>query len=427
MIFFSKKGEISFRRSAFHEASGDVPNPGRGWYRIYTYAAGEGESCDLPPVLCGEETLALVLVDISAYKEQDITEEGLAVIGRILECFAGSGREMILRIVYDTVGRGMEREPYFFSQVLRHLEQIAPLLVKYSRYILVFQGLLVGSWGEMHTSKFVSEKYLQQLAESFLSLTEGRVRLAVRKPVQYRLTQSPERERTSCMGCFDDAIFASETHMGTFGVQERREAGWRKPWRPEDEILFMEQLAESVPFGGEVLSGEKGMTAADTVQRLGRLHVSYLNCVHEEARLREWQETEYAQGVSLYDYIGAHLGYRFVVEKAVFERKKKAALLTVKIANRGFACCAEEIRFLLCLRRGEEERIIPADSELGTLAGNRSITLQIPLEEEMQQEGTCFYGRLQRVRDQKVITFANEGAGESLLLGSFGHKGSRQL
>lgn len=419
MTFFSKRGKASFRRREFCEAAGDVPNPGRGWYHIYTYVLGEGGSCDLPPVLCGQERLALVLIDIGAYRERAITDEGLGLIHRILSCFAESGSEMIVRIVYDTMGKGMEREPSLFSQVQEHIGQLAPLLVRHSSHIFLFQGLLVGSWGEMHTSKFVSEKYLQQMAERFVTLTEGKVRLAVRKPVQCRLVQRAERVTERYIGCFDDAIFASETHMGTFGTLERREAGWRDPWRPEDEIAFMEQLAENVPFGGEALSGEKGMTAADTVKRLGRLHVSYLNCVHDDARLREWKETEYAAGVSLYDHIGMHMGYRFVVEKCTCERRGKAACLTVRLANRGFACCGEEVRFSLCLVQGGEESVIPADCDLGRLEGGKSTTLQIPLEEEVQRSGMYLYGSLQRVRDRGIIVFANEGAGDRLLLGLF--------
>lgn len=419
MIFFSKKEKAAFQRVELREAADNVLNPGRGWYHIYTYVLGGDGNCDLPPVLCQEETLALVLIDISAYKEQAITDEGMAMIDRILGCFAESGKDMILRIVYDTCGRGMEREPTLFSQVREHMRQIAPLLVRYSQSIFVYQGLLVGSWGEMHTSKFVSEKYLRQLAEDFIALTDGKVRLAVRKPVQCRMMQPGERLTERGIGCFDDAIFASETHLGTFGVQERREAGWKNPWCPEEEIAFLEQLAENVPFGGEVLSGEKGITASDAMKRLGRLHVSYLNSVHEEARLREWKETEYTYGVSLYDHIGAHLGYRFVAERAVCERKGRTVCLSVRIANHGIACCGEKIQFILCIRQGTEERMMPVDCELGTLESGKSVTLQIPLEEEAQRSGIYFYGRLQRVRDQKGIVFANRDAENGVLLGSF--------
>lgn len=419
MIFFSKKKGPSFQRKEFREASGNVPNPGRGWYHIYTYTLGEDANGDLPPVLYEEETLALVLIDISAYKEQPLGDEVLTQIDRILKCFVEGGKDIILRVVYDTEGKGMEHEPSLFSQVQQHIEQLAPLLVRYSRYIFVFQGQLVGSWGEMHTSKFLSEKYLQQLSESFLSLTERTIRFAVRKPVQYRMTQPAGRTEENLIGCFDDAIFASKTHLGTFGTQDSREAGWKKPWLPEEETEFMGKLADSVPFGGEVLSGEENMTAKDTVDRLSKLHVSYLNCVHEEARLKEWKDTEYAPNISLYDYIGAHMGYRFVVEKAFCERKGKEICLTVKIANHGFACCAEEIRFLLRLQLESEEQIIPVDCGLGTLAGGKSLTLQIPLTEAQRVCGTSIFGELQRVRDQKTIAFANEEAKDKLLLGSF--------
>ena len=326
MIFFSKKHRASFRQGDLHEAAGNVLNPGRGWYHIYTYALKDGTDCDLPPVLREGEALALVLIDIGGYREQAITEDGLALMDRILGSFAGAGREMILRVVYDTAGRGMEREPSLFSQVRQHLKQIAPLVLKYSSAVFVYQGLLVGSWGEMHTSKFVSQKYLRQLWEDFRTLTEGKVRIALRTPVQCRLVQSREEMAERGIGCFDDAIFASETHMGTFGTQKKGEAGWEKPWCMEEELLFMEQLARSVPYGGEALSGREGMKAEDTVRSLGLLHVSYLNSVHEESRLKEWRETEYAPGISLYDQIGACMGYRLWWRRLCMkERERQAA------------------------------------------------------------------------------------------------------
>lgn len=418
MIFFSKRKEASFQSEGFREISGNVLNPGRGWYHIYTYTLGEGTNCDLPPVLYAEETLALVMVDISAYRERPLGDS-LALIDKILNSFTEGGKDIILRVVYDTQGKGMEHEPTLFSQVQQHIEQLAPLLAEHSSHILVFQGLLVGSWGEMHTSKFLSEKYLLQLSESFLSLTGRSVRLAVRKPVQYRMTQAKGSTKEKRIGCFDDAIFASDTHLGTFGTQDSRTAGWKKPWLPEEEIEFMGMLADSVPFGGEVLSGEAHMTAEEAVNRLSKLRVSYLNCVHEENRIREWKETEYSPNVSLYDYIGAHMGYRFVVEKAFCERKGKETCLTLKIANRGFACCAEEIRFLLRLQLQSEEQVIPVDCALGSLAGGKSLTLCIPLRPEQRVQGMNLYGEMQRVRDQKTIVFANEKAQDKLMLGSF--------
>ena len=418
MIFFTKKRTGTFQSAALCEAAGDVPNPGRGWYRIYTYILGGGENCELPPTLYEGETLALVLIDIGAYRERPLEEESLELINSILECFIAGGRDIILRIVYDTQGKGMEHEPSLFSQVEQHMGQLTPLVLRHSDHILLFQGLLVGSWGEMHTSKFVSEKYLWKLSQCFLSGTEGKVRLAVRKPVQCRIVQPENAVGETLTGCFDDAIFASETHMGTFGMQDRQTAGWKQPWLPAEEIQYLEKLSEKVPFGGEALSGETGMTPGDTLKRLQALHVSYLNCVHEEARLREWQETEYTAGVSLYDHIGARLGYRFVAEAVSLEKRGKETCIRLKIANCGFACCAEEVRFLLHIQ-AREECIVPVSCALGKLAAGESMTLRVPLKDGQPESGTSLYGELQRVRDQRTILFANEPVEDRLLLGVF--------
>lgn len=418
MIFFTNGKKSSFHGAALREAAGDVPNPGRGWYRIYTFALGAEETWEMSPALYDGETLALVLVDIGAYRERPLDHRGLSLIHEILECFAAGGRDIILRVVYDTQGKGMEHEPSLFSQVQQHIGQLAPLLARHSSHILVFQGLLVGSWGEMHTSKFLSEKYLWQMSRCFLAGTEGKVRFAVRKPVQCRIVQPENAVGEKLTGCFDDAIFASETHMGTFGTQKSREAGWNQPWCPGEEIAFLEKLSESVPFGGEALSGEEGISPQDTLKRLQALHVSYLNCMHEKARLQEWRDTEYTAGVSLYDYIGAHLGYRFVAESVCREKKGGETYVKIKIANRGFACCAEEVRLLLHLQ-AQGESVIPVDGGLGKLAAGESLTLCVPLKGGEPAAGTRLYAELRRVRGNRTIRFANEQAQEKLLLGVF--------
>lgn len=419
----ANKKESSFHGAVLPEVTGDVPNPGRGWYHIYTYRPGEGEGGDIPPAPFGEETLALVLIDIGGYRERPLGEDCLGQIGEILDAFAAGGKDILLRIVYDTQGKGMEHEPSFFSQVQQHMEQLAPVLVRHSRNILVAQGLFVGSWGEMHTSKFLTDRYLRELARSFILLTEGKVRLAVRKPVQYRIIQPEGDMGERRMGCFDDAIFASKTHLGTFGtqdIQNKETAGWKQPWRPREELVFLEKLAEHVPFGGEALQGEEEMTPEDTVERLNGLHVSYLNCVHGEAVLRKWRETMYVDGVSLYDYIGAHLGYRFVVESVLYKAKKRGQekSLEISIRNSGFACAAEEIQLYLYMQT-QEERGIPVECGLGKLGGGERLTLHIPLKDILPESGARLYAQLRRVRDEKTIVFANEPAGSRLLLGFF--------
>lgn len=411
------------------EARGDVPNPGRGWYHIYTYTPGNGINCDLPPFLYEGETLALVLIDIGAYRERPLDREGLDVIGSILDAFTAADRDMILRIVYDTEGKGMEKEPSFAAQVRQHIEQLAPLLVSHADNIRVYQGLLVGSWGEMHSSKFVTEKYLKQLADAFLTHTEGKLKLAVRKPVQYRMLIQEDEEVRTRIGFFDDAMFSDETHLGTFGTQPRSEAGWKEPWRPEDELCFMTRRAQEVPFGGEALCGEGPLSPEETVERLRTLRVSYLNCVHDGKRIQEWKEqfflTEAGERLSLYEYIGAHMGYRFVVSEAKLDRKGKEYELVFSVANKGFACACDELELMLYISSGEQEECLVCPGNPGQLCGGERMEVRIPVAGERLREGSRIYLGLRRKADGRELRFANNCEGERLFLGLIAHQGAK--
>lgn len=422
-MFFTKKNHFSLAGGTLRESPANVRNPGRGWYRIYSYALGR-EGGPLPPVLYEGETLALVVVDIGAYRGAPITAEGLAQLKQILAAFSDPGVDIILRAAYDTQGRGMEHEPSFFSLVLEHIGQIGSILPEYADHILLFQGLLVGSWGEMHSSKFLSKTYLRQAAERFFEATEGRIRLAFRTPALLRkIAGEGERERLwGSVGFFDDALLADETHMGTFGTLPKTEAGWEQAWNPREESVFMEERALRVPFGGEVVGGAGGLSAGEVIAQLERFSVSYLNCTHDMECLNRWKQISVG-AVSLYDYVGIHLGYRFVAESAAVTRRGREYFLQTEIANRGFACCPQEVT--LSLRAGERE-IASAVLRPTELAGGRQRVYDFPLGEELLAEGTPLSLSLRTGERGRTLVFANEGAGSGLFLGTLVRSVDRQ-
>lgn len=415
MMFFTRKKEWRLACGTLRERADAVPGPGRGWYRIYSYVLGEDWEAMLPPVRYEGETLALVMIDIGAYREREIDGDGLAAIRRILDAFAGAGMDMLLRVVYDTQGKGMEREPGLFSQVLAHIGQIGELLSEYEAHILLFQGLLVGSWGEMHTSKFLTQKHLRQMEACFREASRGKILLAFRTPALLRKIVKEGEKMPETIGFFDDAILADETHMGTFGTQPRAEAGWERAWSAGEETAFLAQAARRVPFGGEVLNGMENLSAEEILARLSQLSVSYLNCTHDAACLARWREMSAAPGVSLYDYVGAHLGYRFVAEEAELERKGKEYILRLVIANRGFACFPAVLR--LVLRAGDQ---VAAETELApeALAGGGSRRVDLPLSEELLEAQKPLSLCLTAGKGGRVVPFANEGAGKRLSLGA---------
>lgn len=349
------------KKAELKESVEELRNPGRGWYQIHTFSAEEEVSTEELQWCLGDmDTLALVFIDIGYYREQTLDERCLANINDILDFFSQSGMDMILRIAYDRQGKAWEREPYSFSQVMEHMKQLGPVLSRYAEHIYIYQGMLVGSWGEMHSSRFLATAQMERLISALENCLERHVFLAVRRPSHWRtlhLNGESEFGRTR-VGLFDDGIFGSDTHLGTFGRSTADEAGWGAAWSVEEELAFEEKLCRYVPQGGEVLyeeakAEERSLDA--TVERLRRMHISYLNRVHDPRILELWKRMTWRErgpweGMNGFDYIGRHLGYRFCVRNVTvkFVREKRNAqvqcLWEISIENVGFSPCYQKAR-----------------------------------------------------------------------------------
>ena len=407
-----------FRKSDLVESSAALKNPARGWYQVHTFLAEESYPPEELAWRCdGEDSLALVLIDLGAYKDRDLDETALANVEMILHFFADRDFDLILRFTYDHEGSALEREPFFFSHVTAHVNQLGPLLTEYAPHIFVYQGLLVGNWGEMHTSRFLDIKKLKHLALLLNGYLGNEVYMAVRRPSYWRSMHpqfcGKDSYKGVFMGLFDDAIFGSDTHLGTFGVSKKGETGWESAWSLEEEIAFEERLGNYVPQGGEALD-EKGTaesrTLAETVERLRRMHVSYLNRVHDTRLLEHWKKLVWKDkgpylGMSGYDYIGRHMGYRFCVRGVSVQfsqGQEEVCVFKVVIENTGFARCYHETTVRLewetaadtCKLDLDLSSILPGEKKTG-----RCTALTVP---------GAVYLCAERKKDGASIHFANE-------------------
>ena len=92
------------------ESTEELKNPARGWYEIYTFRAEDGiHPQELRWSLREGETLALVLIDLRAYRDRALENETLENIRSILSFFMQYKKDVILRPAYDTEGKGRER------------------------------------------------------------------------------------------------------------------------------------------------------------------------------------------------------------------------------------------------------------------------------------------------------------------------------
>lgn len=387
------------------EDTGALPNPAAGWYHIYAFPLEvPAEKLEQQWQLEPGEQLALLLLDLGAFRQRELDEETLDNLKRGLDYFCRSGKELILRGVYDRVGRGAQSEPAQFDRVVQHLTQLVHALQPYQSHIFVYQGMLLGSWGEMHSSRFLTKPRMKTLL-AILEQLDGPF-LAVRRPVFYRMLRKESAERK--LGLFDDAILASETDMGTFGWERREVMGWEAPWLPEEELAFEEALCSHVPQGGEALLPQNGgIPLQQAAAMLQKMNITYLNSQYDPALLSLWREQQWTgglwDGISGFDYIGRHLGYRFCLRETALRREKGRLDVSVTVENVGFAPIYQSCELLLIqvTLAGEEFRISMSGSLLGLKRGARVLTAK-----GIRQEKSLLYVHLCRVSDGREIIFA---------------------
>lgn len=442
---------ITFEKLFGKESTDYDGNPSKGWYGLYPFVISEEPDFDnLVWSLADGDVIALVRIDIGRRQPgvgtgSPLTDAELDRADRILTWFEKHSREVILRITYDTEGKGMEHEPSLIKNVAGHMRQLGPVIAAHADNIIVHQGIFVGSWGEMHDSKFLSENAVCELYETLVSACGNKVRIAVRTPMQHRFIM---KYLTRYMGTgnadtdtdilrpalYNDAILSSEDDMCTY-------AGGRTVWAD-----YQDEVCTYAVCGGEVIHDNPLNDYDNAVKELANMHITYLNRQYDMTVLDKWRSN------NGYDYIGTHLGYRFVVTDTAVGRDAEeetgsktqtgvgSIYINVRIANRGFACVYDRVRLLAefrgkdggCISRAEVmsdiSRIKPGDecTAVIRLPQECSYMPEVHEREMLQMDNDSFNSeavatlwlRLERVKDAKVLGFANEGAGAALLVGA---------
>ena len=340
-----------------------LQNPYRGLYTIYKFFAHDELVPELgytieESVLRPKQSLCLIEINLVHYNESPLSEEALDHVRRIFSFFSGNQREMIVRFVYDWDGKGFQHEPREIGVILEHMQQLSPLLKQFMNSIYILQGLFIGSWGEMHNSRYMSERNIMKLAHQLYKCSGERTYIAVRCPSFWRTifkTYNPLSEAQSFsesmparFSLFNDGILASDTDFGTYGILTKREStSYSDKLTREEELDFQDKLCRYVPNGGETVYAPEGNNFNLVCQTFKRMHVSYLNADYDRAVLMKWQESKTCiqdvawKDKSVYDYIVAHLGYRFSVEAvkvSLIKGRQNRLCVSVKLKNTGFSC-----------------------------------------------------------------------------------------
>jgi hypothetical protein len=396
MKIFKKKG-ASFQPAPFLESQENLTNPGRGFYEIHTFVLGEIWDLDnLKWCVTEEETIALVLFDIGCCQNRELTEAELEAVRSVLQAFSDLKLDMVVRVTYDRVGRGLISEPYSSITVKKHIVQLGAVLRDFSHRILVIQGVFVGSYGEMHDSKFLDDKTLGVLGQMLYEATHCVI--AVRTPRQYEVLKEWVPKRY--LAFYNDGMFGSPFDLGTYVSLKDRS-----------------QQKERLPYGihgGEIAWGEDGLDSEAIIARMEEFHLTYLNHAHDKRRLEEMKHMPgKGKWDTLYDYIQTHLGYRLFVSRVEGTGKKQQLHLSVTVDNSGFGSFHQAVKLYVEIetQTGEEKKQqIPID--FVSIEGGGSESLSIEIENPVPGR---YYLTMYRKWDDYPIAFAN---GDRVFLGS---------
>ena len=413
--------------------------------------------------------------DSDGYRGKDIelNQSALNALSQSLENFKKNNNQVIIRFIYDRNNDGIKKDEGSLlrddeivitddswvnynrvaepkqEMILRHIEQLAPILMEHEDVIYTVQIGFYGSYGELHSSGMCSDKYIAEALDKMLEETRGsNLRISARTPRRYAYYRgidikdiesdiTNEDEDAYRVAIFNDGYLGTHNDWGTF-VNREKETNWLANQNTHN------------PYGGDAIPDPDGNVHEVAKQpfvyeEMTKIHTSYISATWGGALHQYWKETQYDgteadyQGTTLYQYIENHLGYRFVLRDSKLSKTvKKGEVLesTFDIENIGFGNLLypmETYAFLVnkngvVIGSPQKLDINPMNFKTKTKTTN-SININIP--EDMKPGEYDLYLQF-KIGDRKVnndtkpfgsIRFANKGVWNPLIeanyLGSF--------
>lgn len=426
----------------FTESARELKNPNRGFYHMHGYLIKDEvrsfksfqEDLGWRYAKDNETSLTMIEINLQYFRNRDISEKGLESLDNLFRALEENvdDKHLILRFLYDWDGKNMQYEPNSLDTILRHIEQVGPWLKEHKDQIFLTQGLFIGSWGEMHSSKFLGTENYQVLAQALYEATADSTYLSVRMPAQWRMitgigdpNQVVRGDGTlaSRLGLFNDGMLGSWSDYGTYGDQTQAEHGDFTFWNRQEELAFQDILCRTVPIGGEIMNPNKYNDFENALADMKAMHVTYANRDFDTRVFNKWEKTVVQEdscfdGMDGLTYMERHLGYRLVLRETALEYEWKEDRLTAEITlqNVGFAPIYREARVELVLydrERGREySYACDPEQDIRDLAGGtqsdelKTLRWELPLGGMPQGELEIYF------------SISDELSGEVILLGN---------
>ncbi|MBN8581091.1 MAG: DUF4832 domain-containing protein [Anaerolineae bacterium] len=385
----------------YSEAS--ILNPERGFFTPYELPSPAGFSS----VRITGNTLVHLNIFLNDYRESDLPEELLNGLQTNFDDIREAGVKAIIRFAYNE-GPYPDTEPDASkSQILRHIEQLTPLLQTNSDVIAWVEAGFIGAWGEWHTSTNgldnIQDK--QEILTALVAAIPNRY-VQVRYPANIiEMYPNPEEAMTARVAHHNDCFLSSETDVGTYERDGENTI--------ERDQAYLTELTRFTPMSGETCAPFPPRSeCTNAIHEMELLHFSAINESYHKGIIRSWEDGGCLQEIT------DRMGYRLALTSADFNEQVRPGgvlNLTVNLQNTGFASIVNE-RPLVVVLFNDSERyevqtsIDPRTWQPGTSSFNIQLHIPSNADEGDYQLALWFPDASETLQSNPLyaIQFANE-------------------
>jgi Domain of unknown function (DUF4832)/Domain of unknown function (DUF4874) len=314
-------------------------------------------------------TLARVYYLIPEFKGTSLSQEFLDKLSQDFNNARSAGFKLIPLFSYNWPGSAdfdqhperLENQDAPVADIVRHLEQLKPVVQKNVDVIAMWDAGFIGAWGEWHTSTnnligstIGSEvnSNTRQIVNKLLETIPTNRMITLRTP-RYKQQLTGQAALTSSqafsgssqarLGAKDDCFLASKTNWGTYLPDDDVSIKGYKDFLHQDN-LFLPQQGETCNAAADA---QPYIKCPNALAELAYMRYSALNINYEENVLQGWRDG------GCFDEISRRFGYRFeLVSSSVPSsvRQSSNLVMSFDIKNVGFASPYNPRKLELILR-----------------------------------------------------------------------------
>ena len=340
----------TYEQEITNEDTSYIDNPDQGFYSPVCIQVVDNFK-DKDYVINDKTRLYHLRMDLSTFSskynndiDKKLSDTDLENIDKMLAKYQTKEKNVIIRFAYDHNFEGKKDQEPSLSMMEEHIKQLSSILNKYENCITAIEAGMIGPWGEMHTSACANKETINAIIETYLKNVNN-IPILVRTPKMiynylgitiddissYIIKEDSISYR---LGLFNDGYLGSDSDLGTY-TNRALETKW------------LANQTSHLPYGGEVVIPNSTLHDIDKcLPEMKLMHLSYLNQAWNDEVIKKWKNTCYDKscgndknfyGVSAYDYINAHLGYRFILNKSTLSYNDTSDIhINLEIENKGF-------------------------------------------------------------------------------------------